>query len=158
MSAGKESLARRAVVAWEECGLDWMPRMGLIDGWRGDRWTVLAVDKNGRLLAMEDPHRGKGEFLSYADGPIWLDPHIGHRPNLDDPATLGCIEHGMLPAAWGPGCIISVKRWTSSDGKVTADIHVHELSGSCPMLFGVVDVPLAEGLVLCLEAAERRKP
>lgn len=80
-------------------------------------------------------------------------------PNLDDHATLGCIEHGMLPAAWGERCIISVKRWTSSDGTVMADIHVHEFPGACPMLFGVVDVPLAEALVLCLEAAaERREP
>lgn len=28
-------------------------------------------------------------------------PIYGDRPDLSDPATLGCIEHGLLPAAWG---------------------------------------------------------
>lgn len=73
-------------------------------------------------------------------------------PALNDPATLGCIEHGLLPEAW-PGTMISVKRWMGPDGKVMADLHVFDLDDACTMLFSSVDVPLGEALAAALEAA-----
>lgn len=29
-------------------------------------------------------------------------------PDLTDPATLGCVEHGLLPDAWPPECTIEL--------------------------------------------------
>ena len=73
-------------------------------------------------------------------------------PDLDDPATLGCIEHGLLPAAW-PGCVIKVMRYTTPSGAVLADVHVHDYWLPCAELFAVTAEQIAEALVAALEAA-----
>lgn len=144
----REDLARRAVVAWQKCGLVWLPAMS-------------AWDPKSHLWKWRDGQAPADGIVRerYPDDPGYSEQWPGWLPDLDDHATLGCIEHGMLPAAWGPEVILTVRRWTTESGEVLADIHVHTLTGACAMLFGAVDVPLAEGLVLCLEAAaERRRP
>ena len=73
-------------------------------------------------------------------------------PDLDDPATLGCIEHGLLPAAW-PGCAIKVMRYTTPSGAVFADVYVHDYKLPSNERFAVVYVPIGEALIAALEAA-----
>ena len=36
------------------------------------------------------------------------------RIDLDDPATLGCIEHGLLPEMYGDDC--NLASWVAADG------------------------------------------
>lgn len=120
------------------------------------RDRYLRTDKDGVHLVVEDP----GE---YELGPLtWIrkKPESFTRdclPDLDDSATLGIIEHGMLPAAWGPEVVLAVARWASESGEVFADIHVYEPLRPAVMLFRAVDTRLDEALVLCLEAAAERK-
>jgi len=73
-------------------------------------------------------------------------------PDLDDPATLGCIEHGLLPAVW-PGCAIRVMRYTTPSGAVLADVHVHDYWLPCAERFAVTAEQIAEALIAALEAA-----
>jgi len=70
-------------------------------------------------------------------------------PDLDDPATLGCIEHGLLPEAWGPGCRISA-RWHGGLGSVRVYVEGKAV-------FSIESVPKAEALVAALAAAPRRE-
>lgn len=136
----KEALARRAVAAWQKRGLDWMPGMQNTDGER-----VIVTARGLRLVACDGLAHDQ---ITDVD-----------QPDLDDHATLGCIENGMLPAAWGPEVVLAVARWASESGEVFADIHVYQPLRPAVMLFRAVDTRLAEALVLCLEAAaERREP
>jgi hypothetical protein len=69
------------------------------------------------------------------------------RPDLSDAATLGCIEHALLPAAWGRGHIQT--HWTSEgDGSV----YIHDADGE--MLWCIEMVSKAEALVAALVAAD----
>lgn len=76
MTDDETALARRAVACkvWR-----WMSGM-------------LAVDTSPD--SPRPPQRLGQKFSQPADGREWL-------PDLSDPATLGCIEHGLLPEAWG---------------------------------------------------------
>lgn len=86
-TSDKEALARRAV----KCkGWRWMPRMRLAgDGWAatvavvaGDMLRVILADEGGDRLTVVT--RSAGESL----------------PDLDDPATLGCLL-ALVREAWG---------------------------------------------------------
>lgn len=68
-------------------------------------------------------------------------------PDLDDPATLGCIEHRLLPEAW-PGCDIQT-HWSGRHGSV----YIHD--SECVEVFAIEMVAKAEALVAALEAAPR---
>lgn len=76
--------------------------------------------------------------------------HTGHMiPDLDDRATQGCIEHGLLPEAW-PGKTIKVERFT----------HGHRVSvrssndESAIWTTGYVEGhAIGKSLLACLEAA-----
>ena len=52
--------------------------------------------------------------------PMWCGEVPWHGdilPDLDDPATLGCIEHVLLPqAGYGPECHLTA--WQGADGAV----------------------------------------
>lgn len=67
-------------------------------------------------------------------------------PDLDDPATFGCVEHGLLPAAWGRGHIQT--HWTSEgDGS----IYIHDENGD--EVWRIEMVPKAEAISAALLAA-----
>ena len=70
-------------------------------------------------------------------------------PDLDDPATLGCIEHELLPKAWGIGCAIEVHMSGGADPWVRVVV----FHTGCPdgQTFGARG--RGEALVAALEAA-----
>jgi hypothetical protein len=73
----------------------WLPGMRDSDGW-------LVVE-------VEQPSNGVWPLAAYLSDGYTADGHAGGdivktnsvrmRPDLDHPATLGCIEHGIVPAA-----------------------------------------------------------
>src|SRR5690606_29389384 len=104
-----EGLARRAVVAWEKCGLDWMPGVharSIFDETHEDYTPPGVVISVVAVAPRVPPTCSVALDIGHDDGTQ------GERadfmlPNLDHPATLGCIEHAMLPAAWGPDVSIT---------------------------------------------------
>ena len=81
----------------------------------------------------------------------WCTPLAMGEPCLDDPATLGCLEHGLLPDAW-PGHVISQVDGDLPDGTSVHVTSIHH-AGSGRMVFGSEGKPKGERLVLALEAA-----
>jgi hypothetical protein len=141
MTADREALARRAVAAWTELGMGWMPGMDAEDP---ELWEPGATAH----IEATHPSRTRVKLTGYASG--WSPVRSSMLPVLGC-ATLGCIEHGLLPEAW-PGCDTSVFR--SSKG--TASICVYDPEfGS--WVFDISGVPLGEALVACLEAAAERR-
>ena len=83
----------RRLVACE--GFRWMPGM-------------LSGRHNGRCVDASDPSDladGESQLVRWTRGhwkcTDYQDPEPDDYPDLDDPATLGCIEHGLLPEAYG---------------------------------------------------------
>lgn len=129
MTVDKIALARRLVACPHFL---WLP--GMLD-FEGDR-VRLAGTEDGPV------------WYSHCVGPVPGRTHVDGDPlpDLDDPATLGCIEHGLLPAAWGRGHIQT--HWTSEgDGSV----YIHNADGA--EVWCIEMVPKAEALVAALEAA-----
>jgi hypothetical protein len=142
----KEALARRAVVAWQKCGLDWMPGMGVnvvtATGHHPEHDGFYVSAHQSQWLCLARPNGG---FVrAYARSEC--------LPDIDHAGTLGCLEHGMLPAAWGPDCAIEVHR-TKDDHRVT----VFDSTGSVWSSGWLPGSVPAKGLVLCLEAAAERR-
>lgn len=93
--------------------------------------------------------RSREGTLTFGGGPpeFWIHVHSA-SPVLSHPATLGCIEHAMLPAAWGRGHIQT--HWTS-EGDGSVYIHGPGLGGE--ELWRIEMVPKAEALAAALMAA-----
>jgi hypothetical protein len=143
-SDDKEALARRALSQMFKRRIAWMPGMALVDK-HGCQWTV--VEYEGRLAFTNGPrvqYMTANGVPSHADGE--------GIPDMDHLGTIGCIEHGMLPAAWGPDCAIEVHR-TKDDHRVT----VFDSTGSVWSSGWLPGSVPAKGLVLCLEAAAERR-
>lgn len=85
------------------------------------------------------------------DGMRWpgADLEEDALPDTGSPATLGCIEHGLLPEAW-PGCHIVVSRWPT-DGGTRASVRI--MDNRSELAFAIIDFPLAEALLAALEAS-----
>jgi len=75
-------LARRAVACR---GWRWLPGMHSSNGWR-----VLRVEPEGVWFVRDD------HLLVERVPPT----EIEDIPDLADPATLGAVEHGLLPEGW----------------------------------------------------------
>lgn len=107
--------------------------------------AVISVDDYGAITEVVFDGRvvsaGEGERFGYDT--------TGALPNMDDCATLGCIEHGLLPEAWGPGCRISA-RWHGGLGSVRVYVEGKAV-------FSIESVPKADALVAALAAAPRRE-
>lgn len=114
----------------------WMPGMKLDAESETYRLTYIYMDELDEVRPI----------LEAPDGWGWPRKGSGWLPDLDDHATLGCIEHGLLPEAW-PGCDIRL----SKCGQVVKLV-VFEASSIEPV-FCIADVPLTEALLLALEAS-----
>lgn len=138
--------------------LRWMPRMHLLGATVPETYpwsprqptvavhpvTVTSVDREGRPWGQFSRVDGRGGgWGSFSDG--W--------PDIDDPATLGCIEHVLLPEVWGPTAQIQT-HWAGSSGSVY--IHTTDDDGSVVERLAVENVPKAEALIAALEAAPER--
>ena len=75
--------------------------------------------------------------------------------DLDDPATLGCIEHGLLPEMYGDDC--NLASWVAADGSTRWTLEYTPDPCSFPhQRLSVSDdghERKAEALVFALEAA-----
>jgi len=76
-------------------------------------------------------------------------------PCLDDPATLGCIEHGLLPGLYGDDC--NLASWVAADGSTRWALeHTPDPCSSPHQRVSVSDdghESKGEALVFALEAA-----
>jgi hypothetical protein len=83
-------------------------------------------------------------------------PGSAARPDLDDPATLGCIEHGLLPAC-GYGSDAHLDCWTDADGveRWTVVYRPDPVSSRCLSVDETGHASKAEALVVALEAGPR---
>lgn len=151
----KEALARRAVAPK---GWRWMPGMRAWEVDEGDhavqQYTVLEVTGFGAKFADGDG------FTFWADH---RDPDDRcPLPDLDDPATLGCIEFALLPEAWanehGPG-VVEVRRLVSISGRPLDEVLVFQDGnpGFRVLVYdGKATASRAEALIACLEAAPEK--
>jgi len=107
----EQSLGVRAVACK---GFLWMPGMLAMYTWGGTaRDRFLCADDDGVHMVVESKVVGEGEPLT------WLRKRPASfardcLPDLDDPATLGCIEHGLLPEMYGDDC--NLASWVAADG------------------------------------------
>jgi hypothetical protein len=133
-SADKIARARRMVAC-----LRWSEMPGMQFRYRG----VGAVTRPGAV----------GEAFCGGEWPgepgQWL-------PDLDDPATLGCIEHGLLPR-FGYGRDAHLDCWTGADGEPRWTVVYRPDPVSFPSRVFSVDedghTSKAEALLVALEAA-----
>lgn len=134
VNTDRQMLAKRAV----QCN-EWrlMMRMRVFDD-SGTAHTIVGFEElDGSPILCNDETADIGHFD--ADE---------LAPDLDDHATLGCIEHGMLPAAW-PGHRIEVHRHADGTAEVVVRAGVLGMTEWCS---GTV-ASVGEALVRCLEAA-----
>lgn len=135
----REDLARRAVAAWQKCGLDWMPGISHGEPGGADYRLCFQCHDRTRWYASRGPAHGL-EIIT----PV--------TPNIDDHATLGCIEHGMLPAAW-PDHEIEVHRHPLGH-----EVFVRTDEGDRVWSSGwTPGGDVGATLVVCLEAAAERR-
>jgi hypothetical protein len=147
-------LSRRLVAA---PGFRWMPRMRAI-ALDGDRWNVVLYEPN--------PRTGHRWLLLSGDEdqqtPSWMEAS-GMVPDLDDPATLGCIEHGLLPELYGgPVSLEFFGSWWSCevpDGRHVATIDGRSFLSDWPTMAERIASrypSIGEMLVTTVEAAPKR--
>jgi hypothetical protein len=124
------AIARRAVACpkWR-----WMPGMLQIFA----PGTVTDGVVCGRVT-------GSGEW-----GRPMLPSVMGAIPDLTDPATLGCIEHGLLPAGWW---LVPVVRGLGEVGAWVVYRYVDRADGR-PMPVSRPCPTKGEALIAALEAA-----
>lgn len=109
----------------------------------GDR--VVSVSTRGQALWVRWAKAGEA-FRD--EGHRWL-------PDLDDPATLGCIENALLPEAWGGDVFVSIDTHLTRDGRVRTVVIVDADGEPEPGEWAATSK--AEALVLSLESAGRRE-
>ena len=75
------------------------------------RWRWMA----GMLAFLPALHEDRGLRYRVPDGPTLIDaaPHDGWFPDLNDPATLGCLL-ALVREAWG--CPTVYVRWSALEG------------------------------------------
>ena len=148
MSASLD-LARRAVACrkWR-----WMP--GMLDAARG---------RVAEVVDIEDMHDGRERQMALvvpSEGPQRVGPPRAVRsyfieqldaPDLDDPATLGCLENALVPEAWGGDVFVSVDTHRVPDGRIRTVVIIDSDGEQDPGEWAAWSK--AEALVAALEAA-----
>jgi len=129
-------LAKRAVACK---GWRWMPGMRAIASWTEHH----AVRE--RVIGTEHDDDGEAWLITAWDDEVDRTLASAAVPDLNDPATLGCIEHGLLPELYG--CEVSVCFWHDAWWLVR-----HDDSHTMRSLSGWPQSKV-EALVAALEAA-----
>ena len=131
----KTKLSRRAVACK---GWRWLPGMRVL-GRNYGYARVLDVWADGLRYAIRPTDGGVVD--------VALVRSASALPDLDNPATLGCIEHELLPNAWGPDAIIiCTTRGNRCNVRVISDDGDSLYSPTCESR------SRAEALVAALEA------
>jgi hypothetical protein len=129
-------------------GFCWMPRMRATCNQSVPCTLVAPVDGGWWAVLAFDPP----ELAAIGTRPL--------LPDLDDPATLGCFEHELVPKAWGPTTRVSLDVDPTADGGWAAEIRVWDSNldseeWTAEFRARTRTVAAAMALVAALEAAPR---
>jgi hypothetical protein len=144
----KTDLARRAVAC---PGWRWMPGMrigGTEHLLTYGRWDTPKGWGNARVVAVAED--GSPHVHGWADGEIEADHENGPLPDVDDPATLGCLL-ALVREVWRDDSIHCAS-WMTSEGVVWWDVESRRDSVR-DRLGRARGATEAEALVAALEAA-----
>ena len=121
----------------------------------GFRWMAGMLTDSGVRIFGHDSDGDPWGHISRG-GYSWLDhgDAMPCLPELSDPATLGCIEHGLLPDVYGPHAHLAPTRhgwvvWPQTNGPAILTV----IDGRERAAWG----SKAEALVAALEAAPKKE-
>lgn len=84
-----------------------------LDACKHFRWMSGMADDDDRVICVDGDTLHSGSRTD--GGSDWHSAGAMGLPDLADPATLGCIEHGLLAEAWGTKrveiCLLASGGW-----------------------------------------------